>query len=99
VPVTLETVELAAPSPEAVTAALEALVGFEPAVFIEGPRGSVEWVKTVAAGHEQGALRGAEIRCGGARAELVPFRAYGSCSTSEPREEAVALGLLPDSET
>lgn len=24
------------------------------------------------------------------------FRAYGSCSTSEPREEAAALGLLPD---
>ena len=22
------------------------------------------------------------------------FRAYGSCSTSEPREEAAALGLL-----
>lgn len=190
VPVTLETVELAAPSPETVTAALEALVGFEPAVFVEGPPGSVEWVKTVAAGHEQGGLRGAKVRCGGARAELFPspealarflvacaengvpfkataglhgavrhrdpqtgfvhhgflnlllaavrassgaavdevaavlssteggalvaearalsarsvvaarllFRAYGSCSTSEPREEAVALGLLPDSE-
>jgi hypothetical protein len=187
-PVTLETVDLAAPSPESVTAALEGLVGFGPAVFVEGPAGSAEWVKTVAAGSRQGGLRGAKIRCGGTRADLFPspealagfvaacaengvpfkataglhgavrhrdartgfvhhgflnlllaavrassgasaaevaavlsstdgpalvaearavsarsvvaarllFRSYGSCSTSEPRQEAAALGLLPD---
>ncbi len=194
----LEVVEVTAPSAEAVDAALEALTGFEPAAFVEGPR-SPEWVKAVAAagaraGGPGGAspgepvgLRGAKVRCGGARAELFPspeelaaficacfehgvpfkataglhgavrhtdpgtgcvhhgflnlllaavaaamgasvddvaivlaatdrqalaaearavsgrelsaarllFRAYGSCSTSEPREEAAALGLLP----
>lgn len=194
----LEMVEVPAPSAEAVDAALEALTGFEPAAFVEGPR-SPEWVKAVAgagarAGGQSGAsraepagLRGAKVRCGGARAELFPspeelaafvcacfehgvpfkataglhgaaratdpetgfvhhgflnlvlaavaaatgatvddvaivlaatdgqalaaearevsgrslsaarllFRAYGSCSTSEPREEAAALGLLP----
>lgn len=182
----LEMVEVPAPSAEAVTAALDALARFEPAAFLEGPR-SADWVKTVAAANEPGALRGAKIRCGGARADLFPspeelaafvcacfehgvpfkataglhgavrhrdgqtgfvyhgflnlvlaavraaagapvgevadvlastdgpalaaearavsgrelsaarllFRAYGSCSTSEPREEAAALGLLP----
>jgi hypothetical protein len=188
--VALEMVEVPAPSAEAVDAALEALAGFEPAAFVEGPR-SLEWVKAVAGAGagvgEQGTrLRGAKVRCGGARAELFPtpeelaaficacfehgvpfkataglhgavrhrdeqtgfvhhgflnlvlaavaagmgatvsdvavvlgttdgpalaaearavseraksagrllFRAYGSCSTSEPREEAAALGLL-----
>jgi hypothetical protein len=193
----LEMVEVSAPSVDAVDAALEALTGFEPAAFLEGPR-SPEWVKAVAAaggrtggpgGASRGVpagLRGAKVRCGGARAELFPspeelaaficacfehgvpfkataglhgavrhtdpdtgfvhhgflnlllaavaasmgatvddvatvlsatdgqalaaearavsgrslsaarllFRAYGSCSTSEPREEAAALGLL-----
>jgi len=182
----LEMVEVPAPSADAVDAALEALAGFEAAGFVEGPR-SLEWVKAVAgAGEPSGCLRGAKVRCGGARAELFPtpeelaafvcacfehgvpfkataglhgavrhrddqtgfvhhgflnllvaavraaggstvedvaaalastdgpalvtearavsgrqlsaarllFRAYGSCSTSEPREEAAALGLL-----
>jgi hypothetical protein len=182
----LEMVEVPAPSAEAVDAALEALARFEPAAFVEGPR-SLDWVKAVAgAGEQSGRLRGAKVRCGGARAELFPtpeelaafvcacfehgvpfkataglhgavrhrddqtgfvhhgflnlvlsavvaamgatvgdvavvlaatdgpalaaearavseramsagrllFRAYGSCSTSEPREEAAALGLL-----
>jgi hypothetical protein len=182
----LEMVEVPAPSAEAVEAALGALAGFEPAAFVEGPR-SLDWVKAVAgAGEQSGRLRGAKVRCGGARAELFPtpeelaafvcacfehgvpfkataglhgavrhrdeqtgfvhhgflnlvlgavvaamgatvgdvavvlaatdgpalaaearavseramsagrllFRAYGSCSTSEPREEAAALGLL-----
>jgi len=184
----LEMVEVPAPSAEAVDAALDALAGFEPAAFVEGPR-SLEWVKAVAvagAGEQRSRLRGAKVRCGGVRAELFPtpeelatfvcacfehgvpfkataglhgavrhrdgqtgfvhhgflnlllaavraaegapvsdvaavlastdgpalaaearavsgrelsaarllFRAYGSCSTSEPREEAAALGLL-----
>jgi hypothetical protein len=168
-----------------VAVALDALAEFEPAAFLEGPR-SPDWVKTVAAANHPGRLRGAKVRCGGARAELFPppeelaafvcacfehgvpfkataglhgavrhrdeqtgfvhhgflnlllaavaagmgatvadvavvlaaddgpalaaearavseramsagrllFRAYGSCSTSEPREEAAALGLL-----
>ncbi len=194
----LEMVDVPAPSADAVDAALEALAGFEPAAFVEGPR-SPEWVKAVAAAGvgaggpgsasrgEPAGLRGAKVRCGGARAELFPspeelaaficacfehgvpfkataglhgavrhtdpatgfvhhgflnlllaavaaamgatvddvaivlaatdrqalaaearavsgrelsaarllFRGYGSCSTSEPREEAAALGLLP----
>ncbi|HKY75825.1 MAG TPA: hypothetical protein VJS45_06790 [Acidimicrobiia bacterium] len=182
----LEMVEVPAPWAEAVTAALDALAGFEPAAFLEGPR-SPDWVKAVATAKGPGGLRGAKIRCGGARADLFPspeelaaficacfehgvpfkataglhgavrhrddqtgfvhhgflnlalgavraaagrsvdevaavlsstdgtalagearavsgrelsaarllFRAYGSCSTSEPREEAAALGLLP----
>ncbi|HEV8626865.1 MAG TPA: hypothetical protein VG034_20670 [Acidimicrobiia bacterium] len=181
----LEMVEVPAPSPEAVAAALAALADFEPAAFLEGPR-SPDWVKAVAAANQPGRLRGAKVRCGGARADLFPspdelaaficacfehgvpfkataglhgavrhrdeetgfvhhgflnlvlaavaaamgasvrdvavvlaatdgptlaaearavpgrelsaarllFRAYGSCSTSEPREEAAALGLL-----
>ena len=181
----LEMVEVSAPSAEAVTAALDALSGFEPAAFLEGPR-SPDWVKAVATANQPGGLRGAKIRCGGARADLFPspeelaaficacfehgvpfkataglhgavrhrddetgfvhhgflnlvlaavraaagtsvdevaavlsstdgaslaaearavsgrelsaarllFRAYGSCSTSEPREEAAALGLF-----
>lgn len=181
----LEMLEVPAPSAEAVGAALEALAGFEPAVFLEGPR-NPEWVKNVAIAADGAAgLRGAKVRCGGAKAELFPspeelaafvcacfehgvpfkataglhgavrhrddqtgfvhhgflnlvvaaaraaagapveqvaavlastdgpaladearvvsgrelsaarllFRAYGSCSTSEPREEAAALGL------
>jgi hypothetical protein len=182
----LEMLEVPAPSAEAVAAALDALDGFEPAAFLEGPR-SPDWVKTVAAANRPGCLRGAKVRCGGAREDLFPspeelaaficacsehgvpfkataglhgavrhkdeqtgfmhhgflnlllaavaaamgatvgdvavvlaatdgpalaaearglseralsagrllFRAYGSCSTSEPREEAAALGLLP----
>jgi hypothetical protein len=181
----LEMVEVPAPSPEAVAAALDALADFEPAAFLEGPR-APDWVKAVAAANQPGRLRGAKVRCGGARADLFPspdelaaficacfelgvpfkataglhgavrhrdeetgfvhhgflnlvlaavaaamgasvrdvavvlaatdgptlaaearavpgrelsaarllFRAYGSCSTSEPREEAAALGLL-----
>jgi hypothetical protein len=177
--------EVPAPSPEAVDAALEALAGFEPAALLEGPR-APDWVKHVATAADGAAgLRGAKVRCGGARADLFPspeelaaficacfehgvpfkataglhgavrhrdeqtgfvhhgflnlvvaaaraaagapvdqvaavlastdgpaladearsvsgrelsaarllFRAYGSCSTSEPREEAAALGL------
>ena len=181
----LEMLEIPAPSAEAVDATLEALTGFEPAAFLEGPR-SPEWVKAVGAVNQPGRLRGAKVRCGGARADLFPspeelaafvcacfehgvpfkataglhgagrhtdpetgfvhhgflnlllaavaaamgasvddvatvlattdgqalaaeargisgrslsaarllFRAYGSCSTSEPLEEAAALGLL-----
>lgn len=178
--------EVPAPSTEEVDAALEALAGFEPTAFLEGPR-TPDWVKAVAnAADGAPGLRGAKVRCGGARAELFPspeelaafvcacfeygvpfkataglhgavrhrddqtgfvhhgflnlvlaaaraaagapvdqvaavlastdgpaladearavsgreqaaarllFRAYGSCSTSEPREEAAALGLL-----
>ncbi|MGH9009656.1 MAG: hypothetical protein ACRDYF_07385, partial [Acidimicrobiia bacterium] len=181
----LEMLEVPASSAEAVTAVLDAIAGFEPAAFLEGPR-SPDWVKTVATANQPGGLRGAKVRCGGARADLFPspeelagfvcacfehgvpfkataglhgavrhkddqtgfvhhgylnlvlaavraaagapvdgvaavlassdgpalaaearavssralsaarllFRAYGSCSTSEPREEAAALGLL-----
>ena len=184
--VALELVEVAAPSTEAVDAALSVLTGMEVAAFIEGPR-APDWVKAVAAANQPGGLRGAKVRCGGARPDLFPspeelaafvcdcvehgvpfkataglhgairhrddgtgfvhhgflnlvlaavraaagapvdevaavlastdgralaadalavsarelsaarllFRAYGSCSTSEPREEAAALGLLP----
>jgi hypothetical protein len=183
----LDLVEVPAPSTETVTSALETLVGVDTAVYIEGPR-EPGWVKTVGAWAGPGGLRGAKVRCGGARAELFPspeelaaflcacaetavnfkataglhgavrhrdeatgfmhhgylnlvlgtaraaakgsveevaevlastdeaalvaefravsarmalltramFRAYGSCSTSDPREEAAALGLLPE---
>ena len=184
----LELVEVPAPTAGDVGAALDALAGVGAAAFVEGAR-DPGWVKALAARHPPesgGPLRGAKVRCGGARAELflspeelaafvctcfehgVPFkataglhgavrhrddptgfvhhgflnlvlaavraasgapvdgvaavlastdgpalaaearavsgrelaaarllfRAYGSCSTSEPREEAVALGLL-----
>ena len=183
----LEMVEVPAPRPADVADALEALEAVDAAAFVEGPR-DPGWVKAVAARHPPesgGRLRGAKVRCGGARAELFPspeelavficvcfehgvpfkataglhgavrhrdettgfvhhgflnlvlaagraasgagvddvaavlrstdapalaaearavsgprisaarllFRAYGSCSTSEPREEAAALGL------
>src|SRR5205085_10200601 len=67
----LEMVEVPAPSAEAVSTALDALAGFEPAAFLEGPR-DPGWVKTVAAWPGPGGLRGAKVRCGGARAELFP---------------------------
>jgi hypothetical protein len=67
----LELVEVPAPSTEAVTATLEALVGVEKAVYIEGPR-EPGWVKTVGVWQGPGGLRGAKVRCGGARAELFP---------------------------
>lgn len=184
----LELIEVPAPTPEAVGAALDALAAVDAAAYVEGPR-DPGWVKTVATRHPPesgGPLRGAKVRCGGVRAELFPspeelaafvcacfehgvpfkataglhgavrhrddrtgfvhhgflnllvaavraaaggsveevaavlastdgpglaaaalavsgreisaarllFRAYGSCSTSEPREEAAALGLL-----
>ena len=80
----LEMLEVPAPSPDAVDAALEALAGFEPAAYLEGPR-NPDWVKAVAnaadgaagrdlanaAGGAAG-LRGAKVRCGGAKAELFP---------------------------
>ena len=183
----LEMLEVPAPSADTVDAVLEALAGCSEAAFVEGPR-KPDWVKAVAAAGAVGAegLRGAKVRCGGARADLFPspedlaafvcacnehgvpfkataglhgavrhrdertgfvhhgflnlvlaavraaagkpvgevaavldstdaaalaaearavsgrevtaarllFRAYGSCSTSEPLEEAAALGLL-----
>jgi hypothetical protein len=181
----LDLLEVPAPSGEAVAAALDALAGLDIPVYLEGPR-EPGWVKTVGAWAGPGGLRGAKVRCGGARAELFPspeelaaflcacaetavnfkataglhgavrhrdettgsvhhgylnlllgtaraaargspeevaevlastdeaalaaeyralsaraavltralFRAYGSCSTSEPLEEAAALGLL-----
>jgi hypothetical protein len=67
----LQMLEVPAPSAEAVGAALEALAGFEPAVFLEGPR-SPEWVKAVGAANQPRRLRGAKVRCGGARADLFP---------------------------
>jgi len=67
----LEMLEVPAPSPDAVDAALEASSGLEPAVFLEGPR-SPEWVKAVGAANQPQRLRGAKVRCGGAGAELFP---------------------------
>ncbi len=181
---TLEMLEVPAPSADAVGAVLDALDGFGSAAFVEGPR-EPGWLEQLAARGGPG-LRGAKVRCGGARADLFPspeelaafvcacsehgvafkataglhgavrhtdertgfvhhgflnllvaavraasgapvgevaaalastdgpalagevrwatgpevfaarslFRAYGSCSTSEPREEAAALGLV-----
>ncbi|HZQ75975.1 MAG TPA: hypothetical protein VFE55_01505 [Acidimicrobiia bacterium] len=183
----LEMLEVPAPSTEAVGAVLDGLDGVDVAAFVEGPR-QPGWIKQLGARGGPGGLRGAKVRCGGARAELFPspeelaelvcacfehavpfkataglhgavrhtdertgfvhhgflnllvaavraasgaavgevaaalastdgpaladearsvsrrsvvaarslFRAYGSCSTSEPRQEAAALGLLPD---
>jgi hypothetical protein len=68
---TLEMIEVPAPTEDAVAAALEALVGFEPAAFLEGPR-SPQWVKSLATWRRPGGQRGAKVRCGGARAELFP---------------------------
>ena len=67
----LEMIEVPAPTEDDVAAALEALIGSEPAAFLEGPR-SPEWVKTVGAWSRPGGLRGAKVRCGGAHAELFP---------------------------
>ena len=68
---TVEMVEVPAPSTEAVSGTLEALVGVDVAVYLEGPR-EPGWVKSVGAWREPGGLRGAKVRCGGARAELFP---------------------------
>ena len=68
----LQMVEVPAPTEDDVAATLEALVGFEPAAFLEGPRSSLEWVKTLGAWTRRGGQRGAKVRCGGARAELFP---------------------------
>jgi hypothetical protein len=67
----LELLEVSAPSAEAVASALDALAGIDAAAYIEGPRESA-WVKTVGASAGSGGLRGAKVRCGGARAELFP---------------------------
>ncbi|HEV7686734.1 MAG TPA: hypothetical protein VGQ80_09195, partial [Acidimicrobiia bacterium] len=87
--VTLDLVEVAAPSAEAVTGALDALAGINAPVYIEGPRDPA-WIKEVAVWRRPGGpggddmprgvagaglpggLRGAKVRCGGARAELFP---------------------------
>jgi hypothetical protein len=61
-------------------------------------RGSVEEVAEVLATTDEAALV-AEFRTVSARMALLTralFRAYGSCSTTEPREEASALGLLTE---
>jgi len=72
--VAVELLEIPAPTPAAVGDALDVLTGVEVAAFVEGPR-DPGWVKAVAArpGPESGGpLRGAKVRCGGARAELFP---------------------------
>ena len=69
--VVLELLEVPAPSAENVAAALDALAGIDVAAYIEGPR-EPAWVKTVGAWAGPGGLRGAKVRCGGARAELFP---------------------------
>jgi hypothetical protein len=67
----LELIEVPAPSAEAVADALATLAGFEPTAFLEGPR-NPDWVKAVAGADQSGGLRGAKVRCGGARADLFP---------------------------
>lgn len=67
----VELVEVPAPSSDAVSSALEALVGVDVPVYLEGPR-DPGWVKSVGAWQEAGGLRGAKVRCGGASAELFP---------------------------
>ena len=70
----LELVEVPAPGAGEVGDALDALAGVGRSAFLEGPR-DAGWVKTVAARHPPdsgGPLRGAKVRCGGARAELFP---------------------------
>jgi len=59
-------------------------------------RAPVEEVVDVLASTDEAALV-AEFKAVSARVASLTramFRAYGSCSTSEPREEAAALGLL-----
>jgi hypothetical protein len=72
----VELVEVPAPSADAVSSALEALVGVDVPVYLEGPvlegQGEPGWVKSIGAWQEPGGLRGAKVRCGGARAELFP---------------------------
>jgi hypothetical protein len=69
--VALELLEVPAPSAEAVAGALDALAGVDVPAYLEGPR-DPGWVKTVGAWAVPGGLRGAKVRCGGARAELFP---------------------------
>lgn len=68
---TVELVEVPAPAAEAVSSALDALVGVDVPVYLEGPR-DPGWVKSIGARQDAGGLRGAKVRCGGARAELFP---------------------------
>ena len=73
----VELFEVPAPSTDAVSSALEAFVGVDVAVYLEGPvyvEGSRDpgWVESIGAWREAGGLRGAKVRCGGARPELFP---------------------------
>jgi hypothetical protein len=66
----LQAIEVPAPSEEAVSEALGALAAVDVPVFVEGPR-EPGWLEAL--GQWAGpALRGAKVRCGGARAELFP---------------------------
>ena len=67
----VELFEVPAPSTDAVSAALEAFVGVDVPVYLEGPR-DPGWVESIGAWREAGGLRGAKVRCGGARPELFP---------------------------